>query len=55
MSAPIYIDKQKLYELAELIVTGMVVIFGYQYIKQIIEYVLTELYELFIQKGFWPL
>ena len=40
------------YEIAVWLIMFMVVIFGYRYIKEIIEYVLLKLYEYFIQHKF---
>jgi len=37
------------YEIVALLIMITVVIFGYRYIKEIIEYVLLKLYEYFIQ------
>lgn len=48
---PILLDKQKLYELAEWLITGMVLVFGFRYLKQIVAYVLMELYHTLVQKG----
>ena len=45
------IGRQKFYALAEYMVTGLVLIFGFRYLKQIIEVVMTELYKIFIQGG----
>jgi hypothetical protein len=45
------IAREKLYELAEWLVTGMVLVFGLQYIRQIIAFVLMELYRIFIQRA----
>lgn len=55
MVLPFLFEKQSLYELAEWIVTGMVLIFGMRYIKEIIAYVLMELYRIFIQHGGFPI
>jgi len=52
---PFLIDKQKLYELAEWLITGMVLVFGFKYLKQITVYVLMSLYRLFIQKSAMPI
>lgn len=51
MTTPFFIDRQKLYELAEWLVTGMTLILGLRYLKQIIAYVLMELYRIFIRRG----
>lgn len=51
---PLLIDKQKLYELAEWLITGMVLVFGFKYLKQITAYVLMGLYRLFIEKAAMP-
>lgn len=51
MNAQILVDRQKLYELAEWFVTAMTLLLGYRYLKQIVAYVLMQLYRIFIQKG----
>jgi len=51
MTTPFIIDKLKLYELAEWIITGMVLVLGVHYLRQIIVYVLMELYRIFVQRG----
>lgn len=43
------LNKETLYSMAEYIITGLVLIFGLKYLKDIIEIVLTELYGYFIQ------
>jgi len=40
------------YEIAVWLVILMTMIFGYRYIKEIVEYVLLKLYEYFIQHKF---
>ena len=45
------LGRQKMYEVAEYMVTGLVLIFGFRYIRQIIAVVMTELYKIFIQGG----
>ncbi len=42
-------SKTALYELAEYAISGLVLIFGVKYLKEIIEIVFTELYAYFIQ------
>ncbi len=51
MTASFLINRQKLYEIAEWAITGIALILGFQYLKQIIAYVLMELYKIFIQHG----
>ena len=55
MTTPFLLDKQKLYEIAEWIIAGMVLVFGFQYLKQIVAFVLTELYKILIQRGYLPI
>jgi hypothetical protein len=40
------------YEIAVWLITVLTMLFGYKYIKEIIEYVLLKLYEYFIQHKF---
>jgi hypothetical protein len=40
------------YEIAVWLIILMTMIFGYRYIKEIVEYVLLKLYEYFIQHKF---
>lgn len=54
MAFPAYLNKQELYALAEWIITGMALIFGIHYLKQIIAFVLMELYKLIIQRNILP-
>ena len=51
MTASFFIDKQWFDELAAWIAAGMVLVFGFRYLKQIIAYVAMELYRIFIQGG----
>ena len=39
-----------IYEIVAWLISGLVLLFGYNYIKEIIEYVLLKLYEFFIQR-----
>lgn len=55
MALPFIIDKQTLYQLAEWIITGIALVVGFRYLKEIIAYVLMELYRIFIQRGAFPL
>lgn len=51
MTAPFTIDKEMLYEIADGIITGLLLIFGFRYLRQIISMVLEELYHFFIEGG----
>lgn len=51
MTAPFTIDKGMLYEIADGIITGLLLIFGFRYLRQIISLVLEELYYFFIERG----
>ncbi len=51
MTQPTFILRDKLYELGQWLITGLVLVLGLRYIKQIIAFVLTELYRIFIQGG----
>lgn len=44
-------NRQLLYEVAEWVITGLVLIFGLRYLKSITAYVLMELYRLFTRSG----
>lgn len=52
ISASKFLDKQKLYEIAEYAVLGLVLMYGAKHIKQIIVIVLMELYKYLVQKNF---
>jgi hypothetical protein len=43
------ISKEMLYEVAEYIVTGLVLVFGLKYLKEIVQIVFNQLYAYFIQ------
>jgi hypothetical protein len=43
------LNKETLYSIAEYTITGLVLIFGLKYLKEIVEIVFTELYVYFIQ------
>lgn len=49
MEPVFYITKEKILELAEWLITGLVLVYGFQYLKQIVAYVLTELHRIFLQ------
>lgn len=44
-----FFSKTVLYDMAEYAITGLVLIFGIKYLKEIIEIVFTDLYAYFIQ------
>ncbi len=44
-----YIDKEKFTAMAGWLITLLIAIFGFTYIRDIIVFVLTKLYEFFIQ------
>lgn len=54
MTAPFTIDKGMLYEIADTIITGLLLIFGFRYLRQIISMVLEELYHFLIEGGITP-
>jgi len=54
MDIPVLISKIKLYELAQWVVGGMTILFGLKYLKQVIVFVMTELYKLLIQEHVLP-
>ena len=45
------VEKQMLYEIAEWLITGLVLLYGAIYFKQIVAYVLTELYKFLVQNN----
>lgn len=51
MAVTFPINRQKLYQLAEWIISGLVFILGIRYLKQVIVFVLMELYRIFIQRS----
>lgn len=51
MNFPLTIEKQKLYELAEWLVGGLVLLYGMRHIREIVAFVLMELYKLLVQRN----
>lgn len=49
------ISKDTLYEMAEWAITGLALLFGWRYLKEIIAFVLTEMHRMLIQRGYLPL
>lgn len=45
------LDRYKMKEMFEWLVTGMVLIYGIRYIREIVAYVLEELHRIFVQRG----
>lgn len=44
-------ERDRIYKMAEYAVTALVLIFGLNYLKQIVAMVLMELYKIFVQRG----
>ena len=54
ITPPFLIDKQAIYHLAEWIAAGIALMLGLHYFREILAYVLSELYQMFIQRGVFP-